>query len=530
MKSKRTSILLNMRGVDEASEIINTWLSEAGKNPKDILRARLTMEELLAKICTHNGEEGEAELRLSAHLGHYNLRVLYAGDRYDPTDDDENEMEEWSSEILSRTGFQPSWRWRGGHNELVLSLPRAKVSSEFIMLACVVASVVVGLSGAYIPEGLKDALSTFVLSFLSDGFFNLLNTFIGLLIFFSIVTGICGIGSAASLSKIGKVMMTRFIGYSFLINAFSVLAARLCFHTGSGAAESGESQILEVMNMLFGILPSNPIKPFVDGNTLQIVFLAAFIGVILMFSGSRTEVLRAWTYQAQEVISKAVSLICALIPIYIFSSLVTQLWQNGSELFINLWKPLLFCIAVSIVFMAGYIILICWKLKVRVGVLIPKLLPGTIIGLTTASSSAAFATMLEINDKKMGIAPEISRTGVPIGSMLFAGTSAMLYVTTCIFLAEQHGVSTNVAWWITFWIMSTLITMATPPVAGGPVSCLSIMMMQMNIPMSGLAIGVALLMLIDFILTGVRIPCLQIELALQAYKLDMLDIDKLRQP
>ena len=40
---------------------------------------------------------------------------------------------------------------------------------------------------------------------------NLLNTFIGPMIFLSIITGICGFGSVAAFGKAGKLMMTRFV-------------------------------------------------------------------------------------------------------------------------------------------------------------------------------------------------------------------------------------------------------------------------------------------------------------------------------
>ena len=39
---------------------------------------------------------------------------------------------------------------------------------------------------------------------------------------------------------------------------------------------------LMMEELLLNILLSNPIRPFSDGNTLQIIFLAAFLGVILL--------------------------------------------------------------------------------------------------------------------------------------------------------------------------------------------------------------------------------------------------------
>ena len=70
--------------------------------------------------------------------------------------------------------------------------------------------------------------------------------------------------------------------------------------------------------------------------------------------------------------------------------------------------------------------------------------------------------------------------------------------------------------------------MATPPVAGGVVSCLSILILQLNIPQEGLVIGTTLALLLDFITTSFRVMCLHFEVILQADRLDLLDREILR--
>ena len=67
------------------------------------------------------------------------------------------------------------------------------------MIGCFVAAVIIGYFGKFLPEGVKTGITEYVLLFLKDGFLNLLNTFIGLLIYLNAVTGICGIGSTAGL-------------------------------------------------------------------------------------------------------------------------------------------------------------------------------------------------------------------------------------------------------------------------------------------------------------------------------------------
>ena len=117
--------------------------------------------------------------------------------------------------------------------------------------------------------------------------------------------------------------------------------------------------------------------------------------------------------------------------------------------------------------MAGYATAVWLKLKVRLPVLLPKLLPGYLIAFSTASFASSLTTVLENNEKKLGIAPELNETGTPIGGVLNQGCFSLVYLTCGIYLAEQYGIGTNAAWWITLWIVCALLAIATPPVAGG---------------------------------------------------------------
>ena len=55
MKAQKKTICLNRKGVDEASVCIQNWLQEAGIRHTDIVRIRLTMEELLLDISENWG-------------------------------------------------------------------------------------------------------------------------------------------------------------------------------------------------------------------------------------------------------------------------------------------------------------------------------------------------------------------------------------------------------------------------------------------------------------------------------------------
>ena len=395
------------------------------------------------------------------------------------------------------------------------------------MLGCIAAAAVTGLLGQYIPEPVRNTVIDYGLSFLSGGFLNLLNTFIGLMIFLTVITGICGIGSAAALGKVGKQMMTRFIAGTFGICAVLTAAARLFFPLAPDAGGSG-SGFRAILEMIFGIIPANPVQPFLDGNTLQIVFIAVLAGIVLILTGSQTENLRNIIAEAQIVVMRCVTFVCMFLPVYIFSSLVTQLWTAGPAMLVRFWKPLVLCAVLSALLVGTYLAWTCWKLKVKPSVLVRKLMPDFIIALSTSSSSAAFAAGMDINEQQLGIDRSFSRMAFPIGGIVFAGSYSLLFILTGAFMAECYGIHADIAWWVTMWIVCSLLAIATPPVAGGNISCLSVMMIQLHIPAEGLALGVALAMFLDFICTGARIPILHMELALQADHMGLIDPEVLR--
>jgi Na+/H+-dicarboxylate symporter len=283
---------------------------------------------------------------------------------------------------------------------------------------------------------------------------------------------------------------------------------------------------MSILELLFGIIPENPIQPFLNGNTLQIVLLGILVGVSLLMT-EQTGDLRKLTVQIQNMMLRCIRFVCMLLPLYIFSSLTIQFWTNGVRVFLQLWKPLLLSVVFGVAIITVYMIIVCKKFGVKLPVLLMKLMPDFLIGLTTASSSTALALSMEINEEKLGIDSSFSRMATPIGCLIFASDYSMSYILIGAYLAQTYNVETDLAWWISLGIMSVLLTMASPPVTGSTISCLMILMTQLDIPQEALSVGITLTMLLDFLCTSARIMILHMEMILQADRLSLLDRDVL---
>jgi Na+/H+-dicarboxylate symporter len=141
---------------------------------------------------------------------------------------------------------------------------------------------------------------------------------------------------------------------------------------------------------------------------------------------------------------------------------------------------------------------------------------------------AAFSTVFETCEKKLGIKTKLVKVGIPLGHITFVAPFSFIFTIPCLYMASNYGMEVDMIWLVVLGLLSVLISMSIPPVPGTFLACLTIVFSQLKIPVEGLSISATLGMLLDFVLTGARVYLNQIELLLQAKSYDMLDMDMLR--
>ena len=128
----------------------------------------------------------------------------------------------------------------------------------------------------------------------------------------------------------------------------------------------------------------------------------------------------------------------------------------------------------------------------------------------------------------MGISKKLFDFGFPIGMVIYMPGPAIEFTVVTVFLAEIYGVEVNTSWYIMAGLLAAVLSIAVPPTPGAGLTCYGILLTQLNIPMEGMLMAVALNIVFDFLCTGVDVLLLQWELLCQADILHMLDHDKLK--
>ena len=169
--------------------------------------------------------------------------------------------------------------------------------------AALLLGVLCGLLMKFVfPDVLSDGLKTYLLDPIRIMFMNALKIVIGPVIFFSIVSCITQFKDLSELGRIGaKVMavymITTVISVLLAFGIFSVFKPgsfgfALSFGGNMEAVSLDLNMDTSLLHMIINIVPSNFLSPFLESDTLQIIFLAVLCGAAVGLIGEHTATLQ----------------------------------------------------------------------------------------------------------------------------------------------------------------------------------------------------------------------------------------------
>ena len=308
----------------------------------------------------------------------------------------------------------------------------------------------------------------------------------------------------------------------------SVLLTRPLLSFVAVGESDGVSQAREISEMIFDILPNNPIRAFLDSNSMQIVVLAIFTGVVLLMMGEQTRHVGRFIEESSILIQTMLRIVCNLIPVFVFVSMLKMIWSGTVGILVSLWKPIIITVCLNIIVTLFLVIIAGIRGRVSPIVILRKIIPPAVIAVSTASSMAAYPSSIDIGENKLGIRRSLLDLGFPIGIVIYMPSISVYFASISLYLADLYHVEVSLSWFIMVVLISSVLAIAVPPVPGAMLTCYGILLAQLGIPSEVLLLATAMDIIMDFVFAGFIIAHLMIEMILQAASLDMLDKETLR--
>ncbi|WP_066894410.1 dicarboxylate/amino acid:cation symporter [Clostridium nigeriense] len=329
---------------------------------------------------------------------------------------------------------------------------------------------------------------------LSDIFLSSIKMMVVPLVFISLT---CGAASIENIRKLGRVGIKTFSFYiltTCIAITIGVILA-LTVKPGLGLdmshlliSQPTISQDKSFIDIIVGIVPTNPFESLIKGDMLQIIFFSILLGISISLIGKKAEIVKKAFESLNEVIMKIVQIVMYFAPIGVFALMTNTFATIGFSAMLPLIKymlVILFALVIHSLFIYGGMFKIFTRLSIRP--FFKKFIKPASIVFSTASSNAALPVTLEtINE--MGVDNSISSFTIPLGATINMDGTAIMQGVAAIFISQVYKIELGLPAILTIILTATLASIGTAGVPGVGMVMLSMVLQSVGLPIEGIGL------------------------------------------
>ena len=363
------------------------------------------------------------------------------------------------------------------------------------LAAWIIIGMLAGIAVGFVFLKVGGTFTTDYLKPVGTIYINLLKFMVVPVVLFSITKGVIALDD---LKKVGSVGIKTFI-YYICTTAFAVVVGLVvvnCFKGFFPVLDSSVTSGLEytateapkIMDVIVNIFPDNLFKPMVETNMLPVIVIAIFFGAGILASGEKGRMASNLVDSLEDVVMKVLMMIIKLTPIGVFCLMADVVAVNGAKIVGSL------AIVVGVAYIAyilHMVIVYSCSVKFLSGMSPIKffkgIAPAMLTAFTTTSSNATLPINIECcND--MGAEPEISSFVLPLGATINMDGTAIYQAVAAVFIACCYGVDLTIGQMAMIVVTATLASIGTAGVSGAGMIMLSMVLIQVGLPVEGIAI------------------------------------------
>lgn len=380
---------------------------------------------------------------------------------------------------------------------------RKILSLENLTLLAIVLGVLAGVVLPDIGRGIK---------IVGDIFLSLLKMIIVPLVFTSVFVAMIGLGS---LRKFGD-MGVKTVAYYFATTGFSVATGLILVNLidpgkGSGitlpASQEVEVKRLTFEDIVWSIVPSNPIKSFTEGQVLQIIFFAVLFGLAtLTVSREKMDHILNLFDGLNEGLINLTRWVVKLTPLGVFALVSHMVASVGLSVFLSLWEYALTVILGLLI----HAFLVLPLIALLLGRYNPysyfrRIREAPLLAFSTASSAATLPVSMQVAEEKGGVRKETAGFVLPLGATINMDGTALYESVAAVFIANLYGIDLSISQMVMIFLTATLASVGAAAIPGAGLVMLALVLSSVGVPLEGIGIIIAVDRFLDMVRTAVNV-------------------------
>lgn len=348
---------------------------------------------------------------------------------------------------------------------------------------------------------------------LGDLFLRLIKFIIAPLILATLVVGVASNSDTKQLGRVG----IKTLAYYLVTTGIAVvigLAIAFAIQPGKGvdiARDNIDSEVVEqeeqdVITTLLNIVPENPFTALTEGNILQIIFFALFIGIAITLVGEKAQPVFRFFDGFAEIMYKITGIVMKLAPIGIFGLLAPIVGEYGLSVLMPLIKIIL-AVLIACLVHAAIVYSSAVKMFANMNPLkfFKGISPAAIVAFSTASSAGTLPVTMKNTEENLGVSKRISSFVLPLGATINMDGTAIYQGAAVIFIAQFYGLDLTFIEMLTVVLMTVLASIGTAGVPGAGLVMLTMVLTSIGLPLEGIALIAGIDRILDMMRTTVNI-------------------------
>ncbi|KAG4080821.1 hypothetical protein HA402_009992 [Bradysia odoriphaga] len=377
----------------------------------------------------------------------------------------------------------------------VAAAPVRKQKFYQILYVQVLFAIAVGiLLGHFKPE-LGEAMKP-----LGDSFIKLVKMIIAPVIFLTVSTGIAAMSDLKKVGRVAGKAMLYFLVFSTLALIVGMVVSHIV-QPGAGLdidiSKVSHDQVASYVNkahdstitgFLVNIIPTTIFSPFVNGDILQVLFVAVLFGVALGMVGDRGKPIHDLLTSLAQPIFKLVAILMKAAPIGAFGAMAFTIGKYGIDSVRNLALLVGTFYATSILFVLIILGLVARYNGFSIVKLVRYIREEMLLVLGTSSSEAALPTLMQ-KMERAGCSKSVVGLVVPTGySFNLDGTN--IYMTmAALFIAQAYNIPLSMWDQVLLLLVAMISSKGAAGVTGaGFITLAATLSVVPSVPVEGMAL------------------------------------------
>ena len=265
-----------------------------------------------------------------------------------------------------------------------------------------------------------------------------------------------------------------------------------------------EAQRGNLLNILLGFIPKNPLASIASGDMVPIIVFALIFSIALAKAGDINRPFVSFFESIFAATMKITDWIMCFAAPGVFALTAVAVSSFGIDIFMSISKYLgVLALGFAIQFFVVYPVFLKIFSKVPVLMLYAAMAEAMMVAFGTASSSATLPLTIACCEKR-GISHKVSSFVLPLGATLNMDGTAMLQTIAVIFLTQAYGVALTPFLVIQIAVLAIVASSTCAGIPGAGLITIALVLNGMGLSPEQLVAGFAFLFTIERITDMMR--------------------------